>query len=105
MILKNFFAHLIQPFLKESRLPEPGQVICSICASEIFDCCVLSIGSIRPECGRRTGAEVMYGVERPWFPHAGEWRDRSSAAPHARRWWKGTRKHLVRSIALSVGDD
>src|SRR5215472_7204644 len=100
MILKDFFVQLIKPFLKESGLPEPGQMICSVCASKIFDCRVLSIGSVRPERGRRAGAEVMCGIEHPRFPHAGERCDRRSATPDARHWRKGTGKRLVRSVAL-----
>src|SRR5215472_7467258 len=104
MVLKNLFGHLIQPFLKESRLPEPGEMIRIVCASQVLHSTVLSVGRIRTKCGRRTRTEVMRGIEHPGLPRAGERRHWRGATPNAGRRRKGSRENLIRSIGLSIGN-
>src|SRR5579864_669601 len=95
MILEDLGFYLLQPGLKESRLPEPGQVVGGVRALEILVGRILRVGVIRAERGRRAGPELVARSEHPRMPRACERGNRFRTAPNTGRSWKRAERHLV----------
>src|SRR5580704_5111794 len=104
MVLKDLLVHLVQPFLKEARLPEPGQMIGIVRANEVLDGGVLDVGGVGAERRWRTRAEIVGSIQHPRLPCAGQRRHWIGAAPYARRRRIGSAEDLAGAVALSVSD-
>src|SRR5215472_15335384 len=105
MILEDFEIHLLNPWLEESGLPKPCQMISSVSAVQILNQRILSVGGIGAKRRWRPKPEIRGVAQHPWLPGAGERRYRVRARPDSRHRGIGARELRIRSVLLRICDN
>src|SRR6516164_2677514 len=82
MILEDFEIHLLNPWLEESGLPKPCQMISSVSAVRVLNQRILGVGGIGTKRRWPPKPEIRGVAQRPGLPGTGERRHKRPMGAH-----------------------